>query len=168
MVERPEPEMWSRWVERVRTALDVSVAIDVPLVLDLAGAVSRRFSRPMAPVSACLLGVALGQHPDADPSAVCDAILAACPESPVARPRERDADRPLWQPFLIDAAAAVSVSDELVDIDYVLDVTHRLAHSGARPMAPVAVHLLGIASGERPGQDLRPVFEQALVTAPRP
>ena len=51
------------WVERVRAALDLGPT-DTPLVLDLARDVAHGVMRPAAPVTAYLLGLAVGQGAD--------------------------------------------------------------------------------------------------------
>lgn len=75
-----------------------------------------------------------------------------------------------WQRFVNEACVAVRVDPAMVDIGAVLDMTREVAHSGARPMAPVSAYLLGLAVGE-PGADpdqLRRIIEDAATAAPVP
>lgn len=75
-----DPDAWAPWVAEVAASLGVA-ASDVAIadLLELTGTVSHRFVRPMAPVSAFLWGYARAVHPDADPRALADAVLAAIP-----------------------------------------------------------------------------------------
>lgn len=61
-----------------------------------------------------------------------------------------------WRPWVDEACQAVGVDPRLVDLDAVLALTGTVAHRLARPMAPVAAHILGLAmaSGDaaRPGR----------------
>lgn len=75
-----------------------------------------------------------------------------------------------WQCFVDEACAAVAVDPAQVDIGAVLDMTREVAHSGARPMAPISAYILGHAVGQ-PGADpehLRRVIEDAATAAPVP
>ena len=78
-------------------------------------------------------------------------------------------DRAPWRPFIEAACAAVGVDPALVDEDAVLDLAREVAHAGARPMAPITTHVLGLAVGR--GADpvhTRRVLEDAATAAPLP
>ena len=62
------------WLTEVRTALALDDATDSALVLDLAREVAHGVARPAAPLSAYLLGLAVGRG--ADPRAAAQAIAA--------------------------------------------------------------------------------------------
>lgn len=81
MTRQPvDPVAWAPWIREVAASVGVSDAqVSVGDLMELAGAVSQRFTRPMAPVSAFLWGYARGSDPDADPHDLVDAILAAMP-----------------------------------------------------------------------------------------
>ena len=75
---------WATRVEKLGageillTSMDrdgTGIGFDIPLTR----AVADGFTRPMAPVSAHVWGIARGQAPDADPDALRAAILAAMP-----------------------------------------------------------------------------------------
>jgi hypothetical protein len=69
------------WVREVCAALDIPAAsVDIPRILDLTREISHRKTRPLGPVGAFILGMALGRHPDADPQALHDQILSTLPE----------------------------------------------------------------------------------------
>lgn len=76
-----------------------------------------------------------------------------------------------WVEFVARACASVGVDSARVDIHAVLDLTREVAHSGARPMAPVSAFLWGLAVGANPETDpeyLRRVLEDAVAAAPTP
>lgn len=78
-------------------------------------------------------------------------------------------DTSAWRPFIEAACAAVGVDAARVDETLVLAMTREVAHAGARPMAPVAAYILGLAAGA--GGDpayLRSVIEDAATAAPMP
>lgn len=78
-------------------------------------------------------------------------------------------DTSAWRPFIEDACAATGVDPALVDETAVLAMTREVAHAGARPMAPVAAYILGLAVGD--GGDpayLRGAIEDAATAAPAP
>lgn len=60
------------WVAAASQALGVEDVVDVPLVLDLARDVAHGVARPAAPVTAYLLGVAVGRG--ADPAAAAEVL----------------------------------------------------------------------------------------------
>lgn len=71
---------WAGWVAHVCAAVGVEPArVDIAAIHSLTGAVAAGFTRPMAPVAAHIWGLAQVAHPDADPDALRDAILAAMP-----------------------------------------------------------------------------------------
>ena len=78
-------------------------------------------------------------------------------------------DRTEWAPFIERATAAVGVEPSLVDADAILELTREIAHAGARPMAPVAAYILGLAVGAGRDPDLaRRILEDAVSAAPLP
>lgn len=71
---------WRGWIERVASAVGVDPAlVSVPEIHALTSAVAADFTRPMAPVSAYIWGLAQATRPDADPDALRRAILASMP-----------------------------------------------------------------------------------------
>jgi len=52
-----------------------------------------------------------------------------------------------WQAWIEQACRALGVDPRLVDTDAVLGLTRTVAQRLARPMAPVAAHILGLAIG---------------------
>jgi len=74
-----------RWVAAARAELDLeSVDVPVPLVLDLAKDVAHNVLRPGAPVSAYLLGLAVGRG--ADPAEAAARLAALARDWPGAGP----------------------------------------------------------------------------------
>jgi hypothetical protein len=69
------------WVERVRTELDLG-PVDTGLVLDVAREVAHGVLRPAAPVTAYLLGLAVGQG--ARPDRVASVVTELARSWPVA------------------------------------------------------------------------------------
>jgi hypothetical protein len=65
----------AEWLEAVRTELGVD-PVDQSLVLDLARDVAHGVARPAAPLTAYLLGVAVGRGADARQAAEAVAALA--------------------------------------------------------------------------------------------
>jgi len=63
------------WIAAVRTELDVDT-VDTTLVLDLARDVARGVARPAAPLTAYLLGLAVGRGADPQQAAAAVAALA--------------------------------------------------------------------------------------------
>lgn len=56
-----QSDEWDGWLAGVCRALDVDPGlVDVPLIHDLTRRVAHRYARPMAPVSAYVMGLALG------------------------------------------------------------------------------------------------------------
>lgn len=70
-------DAWTPWIAEVcaRVGVDSSL-IDVAFVHDLTKQVAHRYERPMAPVSAHIVGVALGLALAADPDLDVPALLA--------------------------------------------------------------------------------------------
>lgn len=75
------------WTARVRAALDLDDDPQVRLVLQLAKDVAHGVLRPAAPVTAYLLGVAVGRG--ADPGEAAAAVSALLP-GPDSQPIHRD------------------------------------------------------------------------------
>lgn len=81
------------------------------------------------------------------------------------------AERAAWSAFVADACRRVGADPAVADEHAVLRMTRRVAHSGARPMAPVASFIAGLALREHPDVDptaLMARLQDALDTAPRP
>jgi hypothetical protein len=74
------------WVERVRAELELG-PVDTALVLDLARDVARGVMRPAAPVTAYLLGLAVGQGASPERAAsVIGELIKAWPAGPGSAP----------------------------------------------------------------------------------
>lgn len=88
-------------------------------------------------------------------------------EARSASPR-RDEDRSAWRPFIERACAAVGVDPALVDEDAILRLAKSTSQAGAKPMAPVATFILGLAVGSHPVDEAATirVIDQAVTTAP--
>ncbi|GAB2839507.1 hypothetical protein GCM10022221_43800 [Actinocorallia aurea] len=50
--------------------------------------------------------------------------------------------------WLAEASAELGLDPALLDTDLVLDLTRDVAHSVARPAAPLTAYLLGVAVGQ--------------------
>lgn len=90
--------------------------------------------------------------------------------NPAAQPEAVD-DHAGWRAFVVDACARLGLDADRVDEHAILRLARRVAHGGARPMAPVAAHILGLALGGRPPADAAAVLaalEQAIDRAPTP
>ncbi len=74
-----DPQQWQPFIQQVCSALSVAPGqVDVGVILDLAGAVSGEIERPMAPVAAYILGLAVGTiGPTADAAALARQLLDA-------------------------------------------------------------------------------------------
>lgn len=83
----------------------------------------------------------------------------------------RPADDPeAWDRYVALVRAALGLSDEL-DYDVILKLSRRVAHQGARPMAPVSSYILGLAVGAQPDAELPELLarlDAAIDEAPRP
>ncbi len=59
--------IWHDWIVDACTAVDVAPeSVNVQMIHGLTKRIAHKFERPMAPVGAFILGLALGEHPDAD------------------------------------------------------------------------------------------------------
>lgn len=73
---------WRPWIEDVCAAVGVDPAlVDVHEIHGLTRVIAHEFTRPMAPVSAYVWGLARASHPDADAGALLDGIIAAIPDA---------------------------------------------------------------------------------------
>jgi len=73
--------LWRPWIDRVADALGVDGAgVDVGLIHSLTRVVAHEFQRPMAPVAAYILGLAVGTH-GRPADELKDAIVAVVRES---------------------------------------------------------------------------------------
>ena len=69
---------WREWVEHVAGALNVSPdGVDIGFIHSLTQVVAHEFQRPMAPVSAYILGLAAGRYPERSLEERRGAIVAA-------------------------------------------------------------------------------------------
>ena len=81
------------------------------------------------------------------------------------------AERAAWRSVVEDASARAGADAALADEHAVLRMTRRVAHAGARPMAPVASFISGLALRAHPDVDptaLLARLQDALDSAPRP
>jgi hypothetical protein len=85
-------EEWGQWVARACAALDVDPAlVDVTAIHVLTKQIAHRSVRPMAPVGAFIVGVALGQSGgEADPKDLAARLEALLP--PPGRPPAAEPD----------------------------------------------------------------------------
>jgi hypothetical protein len=68
------------WAAQVCAALGLDASVlDRDAVLDLTKDVAHRVARPAAPLTAYLLGVAVGRSPDADVAALAATVTALIP-----------------------------------------------------------------------------------------
>ena len=59
---------WAPFVERACEALGLAAdRVDIDAILDMTREIAHAGARPMAPVSAYILGLAVGRRPDASP-----------------------------------------------------------------------------------------------------
>lgn len=66
---------WHAWIAQACAAVGVDPAqVDVEAIHGLTRAIAHGFSRPMAPVGAFMLGLALGGSPAAEPHEVLAAL----------------------------------------------------------------------------------------------
>ena len=71
------PEEWRTWLAEVCAAFDLDPAqVDVRAVLDLTKEVAHGVDRPMAPVTAFVLGLALAKDPELSMTDGCERIAA--------------------------------------------------------------------------------------------
>ncbi|MDO5533783.1 MAG: DUF6457 domain-containing protein [Propionibacteriaceae bacterium] len=77
-MKRPpiDPAPWQPWIDHVCAAVDVDpLLVDVRAIHALTGDVAAAFTRPMAPVSAHLWGLARGTDGEADPQRLREALV---------------------------------------------------------------------------------------------
>ncbi len=68
-------EVWHDWIVDACERVDIDPAsVDVSGIHDLTRVIAHEFERPMAPVGAFILGMAIGRHPDADRATLRAAI----------------------------------------------------------------------------------------------
>ncbi len=94
--------------------------------------------------------------------------IASHPAAPSNAP---DDDKQAWRAFVEDACARLGLDPARVDEHAILRLSRRVAHEGARPMAPVAGFILGLALGARPDADPLAVMaelQEAIDAAPTP
>lgn len=79
-------------------------------------------------------------------------------------------ETPVWRAFITRACQQLGLPIERVNEGAVLDLTRAVAHGGARPMAPVAAYICGLAlhDGVEDPASVGRVLEQAVASAPRP
>ena len=80
---------------------------------------------------------------------------------------QRIDDVSVFADWVTAAARSVDVSDESVDMDQILDLTAVVARRLARPMAPIAAFILGVAAAN-PGADLDQLRAKIESTLPAP
>ncbi|MBS1847434.1 MAG: molybdopterin-guanine dinucleotide biosynthesis protein A [Actinobacteria bacterium] len=72
-----DSDRWDTWITEACDHLGVDPElVDVPVIHALTKQVAHRYDRPMAPVSAYIVGIALGRALEATPSADVAALLA--------------------------------------------------------------------------------------------
>lgn len=84
------------WIDELCDALDVDTEVDTGLVLDLARVAARNVQRPAAPLTAYLLGVAVGasgaKDGEVEELAARAQLLAESWERPAGAPDPDDVD----------------------------------------------------------------------------
>ncbi len=88
-----------------------------------------------------------------------------------AAPGSAEDDKRDWRTFVEDACARLGLDPAGIDEHAILRLARRVAHQGARPMAPVSGYILGLALGARPDADPAMVMaelQDAIATAPEP
>lgn len=81
-----EHEGWGMFVRQACEAVDVDPAlVDINAVLDMTREVAHAGARPMAPISAYLLGLAMGKDADADPEHLRRIIEDVATAAPVPK-----------------------------------------------------------------------------------
>lgn len=94
--------------------------------------------------------------------------VASHPAAPANRKTD---DKQVWRAFVEDACDRLGLDAERVDEHAVLRLTRRVAHQGARPMAPVSAYILGLALGSNPDADPTEMIarlQEAIDSAPVP
>lgn len=95
------------WIDELCDVLDLDAEVDEALVLDLARVAAHNVTRPAAPVSAYLLGLAAGRR-DASPEEVEElagrarALAEAWDRPAGATPAEEDIDVPVPDDSAVD------------------------------------------------------------------
>lgn len=75
---------WEPFVARVCAALGLDAdRVDIDAILDLTREIAHAGARPMAPVSAFILGLAVGRQPDASPEFLRRVVEDAATAAPV-------------------------------------------------------------------------------------
>jgi hypothetical protein len=64
------------WVEAVRAALGLDIAVEIDVVLDVARDAAHNVERPAAPLTTYLLGAAIARGADPDEAAATVSALA--------------------------------------------------------------------------------------------
>ena len=80
-------------------------------------------------------------------------------------------DKEGWRAFVEDACARLGLDAARVDEHALLRLSRRVAHEGARPMAPVSTFILGLVLGADPEADpvaVATALQDAIATAPLP
>ncbi len=74
--------LWRAWVEEACAAVGADASrVDIKAILTLTRQIAHGYERPMAPVGAFILGLALAQAgPDADVAEMRRALVATLPE----------------------------------------------------------------------------------------
>lgn len=91
--------------------------------------------------------------------------------NPAAPANAEADDKVAWRAFVEDACARLGIDAAGVDEHAILRLTRRVAHEGARPMAPGSAYLYGLARGAQPDADpleLMARLQDAIDTAPLP
>lgn len=94
--------------------------------------------------------------------------IASHPAAPANAPMD---DKAGWRAFVEDACARLGIDPDRVDEHAILRLSRRVAHEGARPMAPVSTYILGLALGADPDADpvvVAAALQEAIATAPNP
>ncbi|WP_374929052.1 DUF6457 domain-containing protein [Kytococcus sedentarius] len=74
------PQLWRDWIAEVCAAFEIDPeVVDVRAVLDLTKDVAHGVDRPMAPVTAFVLGYALAQDPGLTMAEATERVLARIP-----------------------------------------------------------------------------------------
>jgi hypothetical protein len=104
------------WIDELCDALDIDDEIDEALILDLAKTVAHRVARPAAPVSAYLLGLAVGRSAaGADDTERLAAVVQALAEGWEGAPAEEPDDVPVVEAASLDLD--FGEDDTEVDLD---------------------------------------------------
>ena len=80
------PEEWAAWVREACAALEVDPArIDIDEILTLSREIAHTGARAMAPVSAYILGIAVGSNPTASPEYLRRVLEDAATAAPLPK-----------------------------------------------------------------------------------